>query len=56
MAFGISKDVIEEVRSRCDIVDLIGSFVPLKRAGTNTYRIPRRLNAGHVGMEHQMFR
>lgn len=38
MAFGISKDVIEEIRTRCDIVDLIGSFVPLKRAGTNTYK------------------
>lgn len=38
MAFGVSKDVIEEIRSRCDIVDLIGSVVPLKRAGTNTYK------------------
>ena len=38
MAFGVSKDVIEEIRTRCDIVDLIGSFVPLKRAGTNTYK------------------
>ena len=38
MAFGVSKDVIEEIRSRCDIVDLIGSVVPLKRSGTNTYK------------------
>ncbi|MDR0932464.1 MAG: DNA primase [Victivallales bacterium] len=38
MAFGVSKDVIEEIRSRCDIVELIGSFVPLKRSGTNTFK------------------
>lgn len=31
----ISKDVIEEIRSRNDIVDLIGSYVNLKRAGSN---------------------
>jgi len=38
MAFGVSKDIIEEIRSRCDIVDLIGSYVQLKHAGTNTYK------------------
>ncbi len=29
----IPDDVVEEVRSRCDIVDVIGQFVPLKRSG-----------------------
>lgn len=31
----ISKELIEEIRSRNDIVDLIGSYVNLKRAGSN---------------------
>ncbi len=30
-----SKDLIEEIRSRNDIVELIGSYVNLKRAGSN---------------------
>ncbi len=34
----VSKDLIEEIRNRCDIVDVIGSFVQLKRSGTNTYK------------------
>ena len=29
----IPEDVIEEIRTRCDIVDLINSYVPLKKAG-----------------------
>ena len=31
----ISKELIEEIRSRNDIVELIGSYVNLKRAGSN---------------------
>ena len=31
----ISRDMIEEIRSRNDIVELIGSYVNLKRAGSN---------------------
>lgn len=38
MAFGISKEIIEDIRSRCDIVELVGMFVQLRRAGTNTYK------------------
>ncbi len=38
MGFGISKDIIEDIRSRCDLVELIGAVVPLKRAGSNTYK------------------
>lgn len=38
MNFGVSKDIIEDIRARCDIVELIGTFVQLKRSGTNTYK------------------
>lgn len=31
----IPKEVIEEIRHRCDIEDVIGSYVTLKRAGSN---------------------
>ena len=31
----ISREIIEEIRSRNDIVELIGSYVNLKRAGAN---------------------
>lgn len=31
----VSREIIEEIRSRNDIVDLIGSYVNLKRAGAN---------------------
>ncbi|OGV33434.1 MAG: DNA primase [Lentisphaerae bacterium GWF2_45_14] len=31
----IPEDVIEEIRTRCDIVDLINSYVPLKKAGAS---------------------
>ena len=38
MAFNVSKDIIEDIRSRCDIVELIGTFVQLKRSGRNTFK------------------
>ena len=34
----IPEAIIEEVRSRCDIVELIGSSVQLKRAGGSSYK------------------
>ena len=34
----ISKTVIEDIRSRCDIVDVIGSFVQLKRSGSGSFK------------------
>jgi DNA primase len=35
MAGFFSDDTIEQIRAASDIVDVIGSYVPLKRAGTN---------------------
>lgn len=35
---GIPDDVIDEIRSRSDIVDIIGSYIQLKRAGGNSYK------------------
>ena len=29
------EDVIEDIRARCDIVDVIGAFVQLKRSGAD---------------------
>ena len=60
MGFGVSKDMIEEIRSRCDIVDLIGSFVPLKRSGTNTYKglcpfHQEKTPSFHVDASRQMY-
>ena len=31
----IPREIIDEIRSRCDIEDVIGSYVALKRAGSN---------------------
>ncbi|MBO5763150.1 MAG: DNA primase [Lentisphaeria bacterium] len=38
MGRSIPEGVIEEIRSRCDIVDVVGSYLPLKRAGTGTWK------------------
>src|SRR3972149_3272373 len=35
MAGGFSPQLLEEIRARVDIVDLVGQFVNLKRAGEN---------------------
>jgi DNA primase len=34
---GFNQDIIEEIRSRCDIAEIIGSYVQLKRRGTNSF-------------------
>ena len=34
----ISQDTIEEIKSRSDIVQIIGSFVELKRSGSTSYK------------------
>ncbi len=57
---GLSKDVIEEVRIRCDIVELIGSFVQLKRSGSHTFKglcpfHQEKTPSFHVDSSRQMF-
>ena len=34
----IPKSVIEDIRARCDIVDVVGSFVQLKRSGSSSFK------------------
>lgn len=34
----IPQSVIEDIRSRCDIADVVGSFVQLKRAGSTSFK------------------
>ena len=34
----IPEDIIENIRLRADIVDVIGSYLPLKRAGSNRHK------------------
>lgn len=35
MTFHIPEDIIEEIQSRCDIVEVINGYIPLKRTGSN---------------------
>ena len=41
MAGIIPKDQIETVRMHSDIVEVIGSFIPLKKAGTTFFAVER---------------
>ena len=34
---GFNQDIIEEIRSRCEIADIIGAYVQLKRRGSNSF-------------------
>lgn len=34
----ISKTVIEDIRARCDIVEVVGAFVQLRRSGTTSFK------------------
>ena len=34
---GFNQDIIEEIRSRCEISEIIGTYVQLKRSGTSAY-------------------
>ena len=34
---GFNQDIIEEIRSRCDIAEIIGSYVQLKRRGSTSF-------------------
>jgi len=34
----IPDEIVDEIRSRCNIVDIIGSYIPLKKAGHGTWK------------------
>ena len=34
----IPDEVVNEIRSRCNIVDIIGSYIPVKKAGHGTWK------------------
>ncbi len=34
----ISDEIVDEIRTRCNIVDLIGSYIPVKKAGHGTWK------------------
>ena len=60
MASVIPPEVIEEIKSRTDIVELIGSFVQLKRSGTNNFKglcpfHQEKTPSFHVDGARQMF-
>lgn len=54
-----SDDVIEEVKSRTDIVDIIGNYVHLKRKGNNYFGLcpfhNEKTSSFSVSVEKQMF-
>jgi len=55
----ISKQVIEQIRSRCDIVEVIGESVPLQRAGASYKALcpfhKEKTPSFHVNPQRQMF-
>ena len=60
MASVIPPEIIEEIKSRTDIVELIGSFVQLKRSGTNNFKglcpfHQEKTPSFHVDGARQMF-
>ncbi|MFA6101322.1 MAG: DNA primase [Victivallaceae bacterium] len=34
----ISDEIVDEIRTRCNIVDIIGSYIPVKKAGHGTWK------------------
>ena len=52
----IPQHVIEQVRDRNDVVEVVGQYVDLKRAGTN-YKVPvpPGARASRVSPEKQIF-
>ena len=34
----VSEEIIEEIRSRCNIVDVIRSYIPVKKSGSGTWK------------------
>lgn len=60
MGRGIPQEIIEELRSRCDIVEIIGASVQLKRAGSHTYKglcpfHQEKTPSFHVDASRQMY-
>ena len=45
---GISPATLEQIRAASDIVDVIGSYIPLKKAGANFTALCPFAGARHV--------
>ena len=55
----IPKNLIEDIRARCDVVDVLGSYLQLKRAGS-TFRAlcpfhKEKTPSFHVNPQRQIF-
>ncbi|MFQ6092756.1 MAG: DNA primase [bacterium] len=59
MAYRIPNEIIDEVRSRTDIVDLVSDFVPLKKRGKNFFGLcpfhPEKTPSFSVNPERQIY-
>ena len=60
MASVIPPEIIEEIKTRNDIVEVIGSFVQLKRAGSTNFKglcpfHQEKTPSFHVDSARQMF-
>ena len=52
MSFSFSKEAIEDLKSRIDIVDVIGRQVQLKRAGANYKDFVRSITKRHLPLSY----
>ena len=58
---GIPERIIDEIRFRNDIVDVVGSYITLKRAGANSFKAccpfhKEKTPSFHVNPQRQIFK